>query len=325
MKFLIKIFLVFFSVLFILLLTLSLKAMAGFTIADGEQDRSPEYSYAFFLPALDYPFFDSLKKGALDGAEDLNCLITFYQIDTEPLSLKMAPYSGTDGVALYATAENELLSEGVDRILQSDIPLLYLEHKLSHSASFFIGTNSYEVGKKIGELVRSRERVSRTCAFIFSDKSPGLLADRSLVEMGFRQIMADRIPEHLIFEITDRNPLDAESLVYRLLRENPELDTLVFTDPNDTLAAVQVLVDQNLVGKVDIVGFGDEPAVVDYISKGVIRGTVVRDPYHIGYQAVELLKGISEKGNASAYVDIGTRLISQVNVGLYGEVQSGAE
>ena len=325
MKFLIKIFLSLFSALFLLLLFLSLRAMAGFTLSDVDQASPPEYSYAFYLPALDYPFFDNLKRGALDGAQDMNCLVTFYQLDMEPLSLKMAPFSGADGVALYSTVENDSLMEDINRINRSEIPLVYLEHNLSHSASFFIGTNSFEVGKKIGELVRSREKTGRACAFVFSEKSPGLLADRSLVEMGFRQIMDERIPEKMIFEITDRNPLDAESLVYRLLREYPDLDTLVFTDANDTLAAVQVLVDQNLVGKVDIVGFGDDPVVVDYITKGVIRGTVVRDPYHIGYQAVELLKGISEKGNASAFVDIGTRLISQVNVGRYGEVQNGQE
>jgi len=319
LKFLIKIFLALFGLFFLLLLYLSLKAMAGFTLAENEQALRPEYSYAFFLPALDYPFFDNLKRGALEGAADLNCTITFYQIDKEPLSLEMAPFSGADGIALYPTADDRAYKKGIERLAGADIPLLYLEHNLSHSASFFIGTNSYEVGKKIGELVRSRPTPSVNCAFVFSEKSPGLLADRTLVEMGFRQIMANQLPENLLFERTDRNPLGAESLVSRLLRENPSLDTLIFTDSNDTMAAVQVLVDRNLVGKVDIVGFGDDRSVVDYVTKGIIRGTVVRDPYQIGYQAVEILKGISERGNASAYVDIGSRLISQVNVGLYGE------
>jgi len=319
LKFLIKISLALFGLFFLLLLYLSLKGMAAFTLSENEPGSRPEYSYAFFLPALDYPFFDNLKKGALDGAADLNCVITFYQIDANPLSLRMVPYSGADGIALYPSADKGITPAIIDELTQTEIPLLFLEHNLSHSASFFIGTNSFEVGKKIGELVQTRETPSRTCALIFSEKSPGLLADRSLVEMGFRQIMGDKLPDKLLFETTDRNPLDAEGLVYRLRLENPDLDTLIFTDPNDTLAAVQVLVDRNLVGQVEVIGFGDDDAIVDYVSKGVIRGTVVRDPYRIGYQAVEILKGISERGNASAFVDIGTRLISKVNMEMYGE------
>lgn len=319
MKFPIKLLILIFGFLFLILLALSLQTMAGFSLNEGDGETPPDYSYAFFLPDLDYPFFDNLKRGALDGAEELNCVITFYKIDGDPLSLKMAPYSGADGIAVYPTADKEgYTAQAVEGLVDSGIPLVILEHNLVHGAPFFIGTNSFEVGKKIGELVRSRETPSRSCALVFSEKSPGLLADRDLVEMGFRQVMGDDLPERLLFETSDTNPLDAESLVYRLRLENPDLDTLVFTDPNDTLAAVQVLVDRNLVGQVDVIGFGDDEAIVDYVSKGVVRGTVVRDPFRIGYQAVEVLRGISERGNASAYVDIGTRLISQISVGSNG-------
>ncbi|MDC7220825.1 MAG: substrate-binding domain-containing protein [Spirochaetales bacterium] len=315
MKFPIKLLLAVFSLLFLFFLLLSLKAISDFTLSEGGGESIPEYSYAFFLPALDYPYFNSLKQGALDGAEDYNSIITFYEIDTDPLSLQMAPYCGADGVALYPTTDELISGECLECLAGSDIPILFLEHNVTHSSAYFVGTNSFEVGKRIGELVRSRDTRAVSCALIFSEKSPGLLADRDLVEMGFRQIMGEKLPEKLIFRVTDRNPLDAEGLVYRLLQEKPDLDTMVFTDSNDTLAAVQVLVDQNLVGKVEVIGFGEDRAIVDYIGKGVIRGTVVRDPYRIGYQAVEVLRGISDRGNASAYVDVGTRLISQVNVG----------
>jgi ribose transport system substrate-binding protein len=313
-KIVIKILISLFSALFITLLLLSLKTLTDFSLNQESSRDRPDYSYAFFLPALDYPFFNSIKQGAMDCAQELNCTISFYQVDLDQISLEMMPFSGMDGVALYPHVADDSFRELMKPLWASSLPLVYLEHNLSRSSTYYVGTNSFEVGNKIGELVRAKEEDSLSCALVFSEKSPGLLADRTLVEMGFRQILGDRFLREIYFEQTDRNPLDAENLVYRLLKEHPNLDTLIFTDPKDTLAAVQVIVDRNLVGKVDIIGFGDDPAILDNISRGIISGTLVRDPYRIGYSAVEILKGISERGNASAYVDIGIRLISPVNI-----------
>ncbi len=108
---------------------------------------------------------------------------------------------------------------------------------------------------------------------------------------------------------TGLNPLDAENLTYRILRNEPELTTLVFTDTNDTLAAIQVIVDLNLVGSVQVVGFGITEAIQDYLERGVLAATIVVNPERIGEEAVRVMTALIRDGYSPGYVDTGVNII----------------
>ncbi len=66
----------------------------------------------------------------------------------------------------------------------------------------------------------------------------------------------------------------------------------------------------NMVGKVQLIGFGDNEVIKEYIDKGIILGTIVRNPYRIGYSAVMALQEICSIGYTSAYVDTGISIIT---------------
>jgi len=110
--------------------------------------------------------------------------------------------------------------------------------------------------------------------------------------------------------VTNLNPLDAEELTYSMLRMEPWITTVVFTDTSDTLAATQVLIDMNLVGTVQLIGFGSEDAVLDYVEKGILEATVVTNPRKIGYSAVEVLMDLKKYGHSSGYVDTGVKIVT---------------
>jgi ribose transport system substrate-binding protein len=67
----------------------------------------------------------------------------------------------------------------------------------------------------------------------------------------------------------------------------------------------------NLVGSVQIIGFGNDPVINAYINKGVVLGSIVRDAYNIGFNAVVALTEIKKSGNTSAYVDTGISIIDK--------------
>jgi ribose transport system substrate-binding protein len=198
-------------------------------------------------------------------------------------------------------------------IYESGMPIVQIENQMMiKPKSVFIGTNSFDFGKAIGRLALRTENKNIRIALVYSDRSPGLMAYGSLLEMGMKSILGARISLLRSFQ-TSQNHLDAEKLAYELIRSKDAYTLIVFTDTNDTLVAVQAMIDMNLVGSVQIIGFGNDPVINAYINKGVVLGSIVRDAYNIGYSAVMALAEIKKIGNTSAYVDSGISIIDKEN------------
>ncbi len=283
-----------------------------FFSSDGTSTQpEKKYHYAFFLPAADYSFFRNLKDGAISAAETMDCSITFHAIDSNPESLKMAQFSGVDGIAIYPYEKNDEMIGNLMEIEAEGIPIVQIENEIMRNEStFLIGTNNFESGMAIGKLAMKTGKESLNIALIYSEKNPGLMSEENLLEMGLLSVLGGRIG-NLHTEKTSLNPLDAERLTYELIRQSHEFDLIVLTDPNDTLVTVQAIIDMNLVGVVDIIGFGNYESIMNYINKGLVLGTIVRNPYRIGFSAVMALQEICSNGYTSAYVDTGITIISE--------------
>jgi len=267
--------------------------------------KEKTFHYAFFLPASNYSFFTLLKEGALSASEVMDCAITFHEVDVEPLSLEMVTLSGIDGICIYPYSKDQKLIENITKISKTGIPIIQIENEIIRDeTTFYIGTNNFETGKEIGKLALLTENDKMNIALVYSDKNPGLMTDGNLVELGLNSILNNKI-SHLQTEITTMNPLDAERLTYQLMRQDKKMDIIVLTDPNDTLVAVQTIIDLNLVGSVKIIGFGDDEKIHEYIDKGIILGSIIRNPYRIGYSAVMALQQLKTDGYTSSYVDTG--------------------
>jgi ribose transport system substrate-binding protein len=303
----------FFALVFLVLLALNVKYMLSnpFVVDTKGSETIRSAHFAFFLPEADYSFFEELRKGALYAAQLMDCAISFHPIDKDPLSLEMARYTGIDGLAVYPYQKDEKLLASMIKIYDSGIPIVQIENQvLIKPKSVFIGTNSFDFGKAIGRLTLRSEIKNLHIALVYSDRNPGLMAYGSLLEMGMKSILGRRISVLRSYQ-TSQNHLDAEKLAYELIKSKDAYNLIVFTDTNDTLVAVQAIIDMNLVGSVQIIGFGNDPVINAYINKGVVLGSIVRDPYNIGFNAVLALTEIKKSGNTSAYVDTGISIIDK--------------
>jgi ribose transport system substrate-binding protein len=138
-----------------------------------------------------------------------------------------------------------------------------------------------------------------------------MFADRELIELGMKNELQESGQFYLERFETSLNPLDAEALIYRIIKQNPEINYVIFTDSNDTIAAAQALIDMNMVGRIQLIGFGNEQSIREYIRKGVISASVVINPEKIGYQAVKSLIELSQSGFTSAAVDTGVEIVEK--------------
>jgi ribose transport system substrate-binding protein len=294
-----------FTLAFLALLTLNVVYMLDnpFTSEGPASLATRSSHYAFFLPEADYSFFRDIKNGAIDAALVADCSISFHPVDMDPLSLEIARFTGIDGLAVYPYQDDPGLRASLSKIFDSGIPVVQIENRvLNQPGTVFIGTNAFDFGKAIGRLGLGSEETELRIALVYSDKNPGLMADESLIEMGIKSILERRACVLRPFR-TSQNPLDAERLMEGLVRDPQGFNLIVFTDTSDTLVAVQAVIDMNLVGSIQIIGFGDDDMIREYVDKGIILGSIVRDPYLMGFNAVMALAEIRKTGNTSAFVD----------------------
>jgi len=283
------------------------------------------YHFSLYIPDNRNSFFEGIIQGAQQAAEELNSAVSVHSIDPARNELEVAAFTGVDGVIVCPYMDDALARRQLDILKDQQIPVVLINHNLPSDQPWpFIGINNFELGRRIGLVLPDLSGDSPgkiRMAVVYSDKAPGIYTERELVEMGISASLGGRLSGSIIRYRTSLNPLDAEALLLRIFRntgaagnsgaeDGLAVNTIVFTDPDDTIAAVQTLVDMNLVGKIQIIGFGADPGVVESLRKGIISASVVINPQRIGYEAVRSLAALRTTGYTSASIDTGIEIIT---------------
>ena len=278
--------------------------------SSGDNLAPRNYHFSLYLPDNRNSFFTGIIRGAERAAEELNAAVSIHSIDPGKNELEMAAYTGIDGAIVCPYLEDSLARRQLDKLGSRQIPVVIINHNVPNDQPWpFIGSNNFDVGRRIGLMAGTISEGPVRLALVYSDKAPGIYGERELVEMGLSAALGDRLGAPILGLRTNLNPLDGEELLYRLFRASPDINTIVFTDPSDTLAAAQTLVDMNLVGQVHIIGFGDDPGILENIRKGVIACSILTNPERIGYEAVRSLWSLRRTGYTPASIDTGIGII----------------
>ncbi len=309
---------VIFGLLFTVSLGISLYTIFSLSrVSSATDERYTEVSshIGFFIPDNSYSFFQEVIAGAEEAAKERGVGLSLHRVSSESPDLSMAKYSGITGAVIYPDIPEEEMRRILSELAAVDIPVVLIEHNIADAKPWpYVGTNNFDLGKKIGDLAASIGKDPIEMAVVYSEKSPGIYAERELVEMGILSALGEREIGTVHYMTTDMNPLDAEDLTSRILSDSPEINLIVYTDSNDTLAASQVLIDMNLVGQVQLIGFGSEEPVLDLISRGVIAGSIAVNPFDIGFRSVEVVHELEMQGVSESFVDTGVEIITKKNL-----------
>jgi len=287
-------------------------------VPSNETQKIPALHFSLYIPNTRNAYFSEIVIGARHAAVDCNAALSVHTLDQAGTGLSMASWIGADGIAVCPDIDDSVTKNRLEGLRKKSIPVVLVNHNIQASQPWpFIGTNNYDFGKKVGSFIRTWHAEGIHLAVIYSDKNPSMYAERELVEMGIRVAVNDKTLTSASGYRTDISLRAAEQVVYRLIRSQVDLSTIIFTDTNDTLAGTQALIDLNLVGRIQIIGFGDDPAILDYIKKGVISGTLVVNPQNIGYQAIFSLVELCKSGYTSNSVDTGITLVTAENLVSY--------
>ena len=120
-----------------------------------------------------------------------------------------------------------------------------------------------------------------------------------------------------IISVDNSSTFSVEESIRDIFIDNKRPDVIVCLDELTTTCVYQAVVDYNVVGKVNILGYYDSDTIVNAIDRGVIYSSIAVDTNQLGAYCVEALKDYNELGATSQYFTGDITLINRSNIAEY--------
>lgn len=99
-----------------------------------------------------------------------------------------------------------------------------------------------------------------------------------------------------------------------LITANPNLKGIFASNLIMAQGVGQAVAENNLGGKLALVGFDSDEKLIKFLNDGVISALVVQDPYRMGYDGIKTALAASKGEKVEANVDTGANLVTKDNM-----------
>lgn len=261
--------------------------------------QNPKYHIQLIVQDTDEYFWTMFRSGATAASEEFGVYTEFVTIsqrnvDDLRVAMEMGVNSGVDGIALQA-ADSQQTSLMVDDAKEHGVEILTYENdNYQIQNTPMVGTNSYSLGGITGDLaIEATGGYANVAVIINNEGDQGDVQYNNMLIQGLR----DSLIGHNAMTFDSINNIykinatlfEAEKIATSIFDEPNRFDAIICFDESSTPGIAQMLVDNNLVGDIKLIGYGLMPRTMDYIKRGVIYATVCPDAYQIGYKAVKQL------------------------------------
>lgn len=275
---------------------------------------APEFHFMVITQDNNDPFWDRFKNGASEAGNLKNIFIEFVDISHKNAALTVdaverAILSDVDAIALQPY-DVEKTAAVLKKAQEAGISVITFENDVFYIPEIpTVGSNSYEIGYKAGEMSVNASEGKAKIVVIAND--PGVLDSKQYNNIKMQGLLEaiSKYPEMSVEQVytLDTKRFEVDKLTTSIITGKPEIDLIICSDSENTPGVAQVIVDSVKVGNVKIIGYGTMPKTIEYIGGGVVYGTIAADSYNIGYNTVMQLaemcngKQISELLNTNIF------------------------
>lgn len=316
--------------IFVIAAVLSVKYMAEIskelseTDIENMSDKMPKYHFMIIANELNFSSGQAFIDGVNLACEDYNAVVEINEFKRENLdqqikTVAIAVASKVDGIIVQAT-DQDLFVEQINQAMDQGIPVITIFEDAAKSKRLsYIGVNSYELGTLAAELASKSISGSGEMAIIFDGlENKQFDTAKSLIEAGVREGLVKNPDLSLKkIDISTTGILGAGDIAKEIITQEHGVNVIFCTSPNTTKGVAQAIVDLNMVGKIKIIGYGDDQEILKHIQIGVIDVSLLSDNKSIGYQCVESAIKYLEEGRISDFEDTGIYVIDKSNVENY--------
>ena len=227
---------------------------------------------------------------------------------------EMLGVSKLDTNSLYLTAElNRLGVEVVAKAVIGDDRNRLAEavrRALSRSEIVII---SGGLGPTEDDVTREAVAVALDRKLSFSDEIAGWLEQR---KQGFTEQLKAKYPglKLVADKYADGQATTGLNIATDLITANPNLKGIFASNLIMAQGVGQAIAENNLAGKVGLIGFDSDEKLIKFLNDGVISGLVVQDPYRMGYDGIKTALAASKGEKVEANVDTGANLVTKANM-----------
>ncbi|WP_055669585.1 substrate-binding domain-containing protein [Desnuesiella massiliensis] len=263
-------------------------------------------------------YWNVVKMGATAAASEFNAnielLATDYgdDVDGQIRLIEEALNKKADAIIIAPNDYNKLVKV-LDKVNSKKIPIIVIDSEVNtDKINGFVGTNNYEAGKAAGEKIVELCGENSNIGILSLIQGAGNNEKR---EKGLTDVLASHPKINIMAkEESLSDPTLATILTRRLIERNPDLNGIVAM--NDVLSegAAEVIHEMKLEDKIKLVTFDSTTKEIGMLEKGVIKATIVQNPFSMGYlgvkNAVKVIKGESIQKN----IDTGITVIDKKNM-----------
>jgi ribose transport system substrate-binding protein len=313
-------------IIYILLLLIAATTAALYhlqNLESGNNHLKPDYHFFFIGQNSVDPFWKEVQRGVSDAAAEFNvvaefCAPRFNNPEEELRYLDMAILANVDGIITHASSDTRS-TELINQAYSKRIPVVTVENDNHNSNRHtFVGTNSFVLGKEAAKLMIEATGGTASIAIIVSGDYEPDSTSHNIKINGFLSALKE-FPEMRVVNVytSKMGTLSAEEITQAIVLNQSEIDAILTFNSVDTLGAAQAIVSHNKVGQITVVGYGDMENILHYIKMGIIYGTVMSDPYAMGFESLKALVDLKKMNNASTFIDTGVKITTRDNLEEY--------
>lgn len=267
------------------------------------------------------PFWDLCEAGAKKAEKDFDVEVLFRQPEALDVAKQMPIVESFLQQGVKGIAISVINPKGQKRDLTriaAEVPLITMDNDADADTGrlAYVGVDNKEAGRAVGRLVKktlpnggvigmfigsdvSANGTARTQGVLDELATPDANGTDATRTFSGKEVKGKMYGRYFLVDgeaKTDggpeKNPQQYPHAMLGRLEGVPDvcLIGLYAYNPPAILSAVR---SKDLVGKVKIVGFDENPVTLKAITAGEVEGTVVQDPYNYGYKSVEVLAAVA--------------------------------
>jgi len=286
------------------------------TAQDCASGREP-LRFIFITPFADIPFFEPVKKGMNDAAEQLGVSCEFTgpsRLDTaaQAAMARQAIADGYNGIALNIFESSGL----VDVINDADnagIPVVAFnvdDQSVPTRRLCSVCQDLFKAGQVLAKTASSFIPEGSRIFIVMHDRGVSALEQRF---EGIADVLKDK---NVTWEVViGGDNENTAKVITEKLNANPEVKVVLCTGQSDTEGA-GLAIERNFKGlSYNIAGFDLSPETLQMIEEGTISFAIDQQPYVQGYYPVVQLAHYCRYGIVPSNIDAGHNVIDQKKAG----------
>ncbi|MFI3214007.1 MAG: substrate-binding domain-containing protein, partial [Eubacteriales bacterium] len=305
-------------------------------IGDEIADDLIEYEnyYVLIADESDDILWESVYQGAvLEGEEEANAYVDFIEGgDSAEYSMqekmRIAIDSKVEGIIVCSDSLEETTTL-IDEAVEKGISVVTVINDDSNSLrKSYVGVNNYTLGETYGSLIwdyvsQSREEETDCKVAILMD-SFNEDTGKNTTYLGMREYLNRIIeeqewPYEIDLETVAINREEifvAEETIGNIIVAG-DADMMICLNAVDTETAYRSIVDYNLVGTIEILGYYESEVILEAIEKNIIYATISINGEEVGKQSVRAIQEYQEFGYVNGYFPVETQVIDKSNVTIF--------